>query len=192
MVEGQDFTRLRQKWHSPNQEGVRVGDSIQNNLPRGRLSPLDRILLRIPIKQHIQVRNFGDPTAIGLPIEFDLELHSDRLSLDFLPRHFPQQPRRRLFSPRYSRRLAFHHDAQDTIDSRLITFAVTFQPDQDIRVQPDRQLLFLRRPCGCRLFQKGFVESRYVRVVNIGVFHSVNSCQVAFDRFLAHGDFLSA
>jgi hypothetical protein len=52
-----------------------VRDSIQNNLESGRLNPLNRVLLGVLIKEDIQFRYFGNPTAIDFPVEFDGKLH---------------------------------------------------------------------------------------------------------------------
>jgi hypothetical protein len=69
-----------------------------------------------------------------------------------------------------ARRLALHDDPQDTIDPRLIAFAVPLEPLEDIGVEPDGQLLFLRWPRGCGPFEKRFAESRNVRVVDSASF----------------------
>ena len=44
-------------------------DPVENNLPRGRLSSLNGVLLRIAVKEDIQFRNLGNPTAIDFPIQ---------------------------------------------------------------------------------------------------------------------------
>jgi len=56
-----------------------VGDPVENNLPRGRLSSLNRILLRVPVEEDVQFRYFGNPTAIDFAVELDRELHSQSL-----------------------------------------------------------------------------------------------------------------
>jgi hypothetical protein len=56
-----------------------VGDPVENNLPRGRLSSLNRILLRVPVEEDVQFRYFGNPTAIDFAVELDHELHSHSL-----------------------------------------------------------------------------------------------------------------
>lgn len=88
--------------------------------------------------------------------------------------------------------MALHHHSQDTIDARLVLPAVRLEPSQHVRVQADRQLLLYRRPRRRRLFQERFVESRNVGIVDFRVFHPLDSCQVAFYRFLAHAGFLHA
>ena len=52
-----------------------MGDSVEDNLPRGRLSSLNCFLLRIPIQEDIPFRRLGNPTAIGFAVELDRELH---------------------------------------------------------------------------------------------------------------------
>ena len=56
-----------------------MGDPVENNLPRGRLSSLNRILLRVPVQEDVQFRYFGNPTAIDFAVELDRELHSHSL-----------------------------------------------------------------------------------------------------------------
>ena len=52
-----------------------MGDPVENDFPRCRLCPLNRVRLRVPIQEDIQLRHFGDPTAIDLAIKLDSELH---------------------------------------------------------------------------------------------------------------------
>ena len=56
-----------------------MGDPVKNDFPRRRLRPLNGVLLRIPIQQHIQFRHFGNPTAIDFSIQLNGELHSHRI-----------------------------------------------------------------------------------------------------------------
>jgi len=41
-----------------------VGDSVEDNFPRCRLGPLNRVLLRAAVQEHVEFRHFGNPTAI--------------------------------------------------------------------------------------------------------------------------------
>jgi hypothetical protein len=81
--------------------------------------------------------------------------------------------------------------AECPIDARLLVAAVAFQLFEHVGVEADGQLLLLRRPWDGRLREKGFVEWRDVRVVDVGIAHPVNPRQIAFDRFLVHGGFLN-
>src|ERR1700676_4121544 len=45
-----------------------------------------------------------------------------------------------------TRRLAFHCRPQNSVDARLVAFAVGFQPIQHIRIETDSYLLFHGRP----------------------------------------------
>jgi hypothetical protein len=56
-----------------------VSDPVENNLPRGRLSSLNRVLLRVPLQDDVQFRHFGNPTAIDFTAQVDRELHSHSL-----------------------------------------------------------------------------------------------------------------
>ena len=56
-----------------------MGDPVENNLPRGRLSSLNRVLLRVPVQEDVQFRYFGYPTAIDFPVEVNRELHGHSL-----------------------------------------------------------------------------------------------------------------
>jgi hypothetical protein len=56
-----------------------VRDSVADDLPRGRLGSFNGVLLRIPVKENVQFRNFGNPTAIDFPVELNRELHSHSL-----------------------------------------------------------------------------------------------------------------
>ena len=62
-------------------------DPVENNLLGGRPSSLDRVLPRIAVKENVQFRHLGNPTAIEFAIELDRELHSHSL---------PRQPIRRV------------------------------------------------------------------------------------------------
>jgi hypothetical protein len=56
-----------------------MGDPVENNFPRCRLGPLNRVLLRIPIQEDVQFRHFGNPTTIDFAVKLDRELHSHTL-----------------------------------------------------------------------------------------------------------------
>lgn len=56
-----------------------MGDSVENNLPRGRLGSLNGVLLRIAVQEDVQFRDLGNPTAIDFPVELNRELHSHSL-----------------------------------------------------------------------------------------------------------------
>ena len=56
-----------------------MGDPVENNFPRCRLGPLNRVLLRIPIQDDVQFRHFGNPTAIDFAVKLDRELHCHSL-----------------------------------------------------------------------------------------------------------------
>src|ERR1700674_1440661 len=68
---------------------------------------------------------------------------------------------------RCPRRLTLHHHAQYSVDARLVALAMTLEPIEYVLIQTNGQLLFRRRPGQCRLFEKGLVEPRNVRIVNI-------------------------
>jgi hypothetical protein len=57
-----------------------MSDAVENNLLRGRLSSLNRILLRVPVYEDILFGYFGDPTAVNLAVELDGELHNHSVS----------------------------------------------------------------------------------------------------------------
>jgi hypothetical protein len=57
-----------------------VGNPVEDNLPRGSLDALNRVLLRFSIQEDVQFRNFCNPTTIDLMIQLDRELHSQSLS----------------------------------------------------------------------------------------------------------------
>jgi hypothetical protein len=57
-----------------------VGDPVENNLPRGGLSSLNCVLLRVPVQEDVQFGHLGNPTAIDFAVELDRELHSHSLS----------------------------------------------------------------------------------------------------------------
>ena len=74
-----------------------VRNAIENNLMRRRLSALDSILLRGPVQQDVQFRNFGDPTPVGLPVELDSELHGHSLPLSGSAARFRYRVRMTLY-----------------------------------------------------------------------------------------------
>jgi hypothetical protein len=94
---------------------------------------------------------------------------------------------------RSSRWLTLHHDPQNAVDARLVALAVALEPIEYVLIETDRQLLFRGRPGHRRLLEKGLVEPWNVRVVNLGILHTVNPCQGASffnnDRFVAHVGF---
>jgi len=57
-----------------------VGNTVENNLPRGGLGALNRILLRFPVQEDVEFRNFSNPTAIDLMIQLERKLHSPSVS----------------------------------------------------------------------------------------------------------------
>jgi hypothetical protein len=57
-----------------------MGDAIENDLPRGQLNSLNRLLFGIPVQEDVQFRHFGNPTAVDFTVEFDREFHSHRLA----------------------------------------------------------------------------------------------------------------
>src|SRR5260370_1362464 len=57
-----------------------VGDAVENNLPRGGLSSLNRVLPRVPVQEDVQFRYLGNPTPVDFAIELDRELHSHSLA----------------------------------------------------------------------------------------------------------------
>jgi len=57
-----------------------MGYAIENTLPRGRLSSLDRVVLRVPVQEDVQFRHLGNPTAIDFTVELDRELHGHSLA----------------------------------------------------------------------------------------------------------------
>src|ERR1700688_4526452 len=85
------------------------------------------------------------------------------------------------------RRLTLHHHAQYAVDARLVALAMTLEPIEHVLIQTNGQLLFRRRPGHGGLFEKGLVEPRNVRIVNIGILHTVTPCQVTLDSFSIHG-----
>jgi len=68
-----------------------VGNSVENNLPSGRLGTLNRVLLRFSVQEDVQFRNFGNPTTIYLMIQLDRELHSQSLSPGPKSKQTPKQ-----------------------------------------------------------------------------------------------------
>lgn len=48
-----------------------MSDAVENNLAGRRLSPLNRVLLRVPVQEDVQFGHFGDPTAIDFTVELD-------------------------------------------------------------------------------------------------------------------------
>src|ERR1700692_3117344 len=75
---------------------------------------------------------------------------------------------------RCPRRLTLHHHAQYAVDARLVALAMTLEPIEHVLIQTNGQLLLRRRPGHGGLFEKGLVEPRGVRIVNIGILHTVN------------------
>ena|ERR1700674_2154128 len=65
-------------------------------------------------------------------------------------------------------RLTLHHHAQYAVDARLVALAMTLEPIEHVLIQTNGQLLFRRRPRHRRLFEKGLVEPRNVRLGNVG------------------------
>ena len=57
-----------------------MSDPVLDYLPRGRLRPLNRILLRVAIQENVQLRHLGDPTAIEFAIKLNSELHRHSLA----------------------------------------------------------------------------------------------------------------
>ena len=88
--------------------------------------------------------------------------------------------------PRGLRRLVFHGRSKDVVDPRLIALTRRAQPRQHVGIEPDRQLLFERRPLRRRFGEEGFAQSRDLAVVNLLIGQGVKPRQVAVDRFLAH------
>ena len=60
-----------------------MGDPVENNFPRCRLSPLNRVLLRVPIQEDVQFRHFGNPTTVDFAVQLNRELHKHSLPLWF-------------------------------------------------------------------------------------------------------------
>ena len=58
-----------------------MGNPVENNLPRSRLSSLDRVQPGGSVQQDVQFRHFGNPTPIDFAVELDRELHSHSLPL---------------------------------------------------------------------------------------------------------------
>jgi hypothetical protein len=58
-----------------------VRDAIENDLLRGRLSSLDRVLPGISVQKNVQLRDFRDPTTVDLAVKLNRELHSVSLTL---------------------------------------------------------------------------------------------------------------
>lgn len=58
-----------------------MGNPVEENLPRGRLGALNRVLLRLPIEQDVQFRNLGNPATISFPVELNRKLHVYSLAL---------------------------------------------------------------------------------------------------------------
>ena len=56
-----------------------MGDAVENNFLRCRLSPLNRVLFGVSVQQDVHFRHFRNPTAIDLAVKLDRELHSHRL-----------------------------------------------------------------------------------------------------------------
>jgi hypothetical protein len=75
---------------------------------------------------------------------------------------------------RCPRRLTLHHHAENAVDARLIALAVSLEPIEHVLIQTNGQLLFRRRPSHRCLFEKGLVEPRNVRLVDLGILYTVN------------------
>ena len=56
-----------------------MGDPVENDFPRCRLGPLNRVLLRVAVQEDVQLRHFGNSTAIGFAVKLDRELHDHSL-----------------------------------------------------------------------------------------------------------------
>ena len=56
-----------------------MGDPVENNFPRCLLGPLNRVLLRVAVQEHVQFRHCGNRTAIDFAVKLDRELHSHSL-----------------------------------------------------------------------------------------------------------------
>src|SRR5260370_12564556 len=97
---------------------------------------------------------------------------------------------------RCPRRLTLHHHAKDSVDARLVALAITLEPIEHVLIQRNGQLLFRRRSSHGGLLEKGLVEPRNVRIVNVGILHTVNPSQVASflseDGFSVHAGFPKA
>ena len=52
-----------------------MGDPVQHDLVSDRLGLLNCRLLRISVPPDVQLRNFPDPAAIGLAVEFNGQLY---------------------------------------------------------------------------------------------------------------------
>ena len=65
--------------HWPNREATRRGRSGRGQFPAPPTGPLNRVLLRVAVQEHVQFRHFGNPTAIEFAIKLDCELHSHSL-----------------------------------------------------------------------------------------------------------------
>jgi hypothetical protein len=57
-----------------------VGDSVEDNFARRRLGFRDGVLLRTPIQQGVQFRNFRDLAAVSFAVELNSELLSDKVT----------------------------------------------------------------------------------------------------------------
>ena len=66
--------------------------------------------------------------------------------------------------------LALHHHAQNTVNARLVTPAVTLEPIEIVRIEADGKVPLSRQPRRRRLLEKRLVEGRDVLTVNIGAF----------------------
>lgn len=84
------------------------------------------------------------------------------------------------------RGLVFHSRPKDVVDPRLVALAGRAQPLQHVSIEPDRQLLFERRPLRCRFVEEGFTQGGDFAVVDLLIGQGVKPRQVAVDRFLAH------
>ena len=64
------------------------------------------------------------------------------------------------------RRLAFHDDAENPVDTSLIPPAVRFQPSEHIGIEADRELLLCGRPRDGCLRKKLVSQGRDIRIVD--------------------------
>ena len=52
-----------------------MGDAVENDLVRRRLSSSNRVLPGVPVQKDVQFGHFRDPAAIDFTVELDSELH---------------------------------------------------------------------------------------------------------------------
>ncbi len=58
-----------------------MGDPVQDNLSRGRLHPLNCVLLRVAVQENVQFGHLGDPPAIDFAIKVNGKRHGQSLTL---------------------------------------------------------------------------------------------------------------